>query len=527
MDSRGRDYLARGTELPTATLDVAQVQGEGGQFGVYSPSSFVTIRQRLNMNAVRLPVDVALYNQRAEYRARIHEIVRRANQFELLVILAAGSGDVGEGAALDFWRRCAAEFRTNPNVFFAVGHDAGAAPVEALVAAIRGAGAAQPIVAAGFAEGETLPQGANLVYQATPRYAAIRTEADRRRQFALADRAPMLANDMDPQLDTPSEECAAFPADPGEASKLVESNLDYFDQHHISWTLSQFRRGRMLTDYRSFTWLKLDDGWTCGVSPAGSGIGMLLLAHLWNADPHGLLAVHPPQGGMAVARGAVVTAYGRVLAERQMDAPGVGPLPLALGNVSIRVTDSRGVARRAPLLFTAAGWGEITFLIPENSATGGAEVAVVRTDGSSTSTKVMIADVTPGLWTATNDGRGPVIAQVTQRFANGASKTFPAWHCTGAYECRAAPIPLASGVTTTVRLEGSGIRHAGPHAAIRVMVGDVAAPVLSYGPLDQRGRDRITVRLPDALQGVGETDLFLTVDGRLSNVARIHCGRME
>jgi uncharacterized protein (TIGR03437 family) len=355
----------------------------------------------------------------------------------------------------------------------------------------------------------------------------MRTEEDRRTQFSLADRAPVLANDMDPQLDRKSAECEAFPGDPTEATRLVEANLDYFDAHHISWTLSSFRPSRMLSEYRTFNWSKLDDGWTCGVSPTASGIAMILLAHLWNSDVHGLLSVSSPEGGLTIARGAVATAYGRVLAERQMDAPGGGPLPLAMGNVSIRVTDSRGVARLAPLMYTAAGWGHITFLIPANSTAGPAEVAVVRTDGSITRTKVIVTDVAPGLWTATDDGRGPVIAQVTQRLANGASRTFAAWECTDNYACRTVPIPLSPGVTTTVRLEGTGIRHAEPDAAIHVTVGDVPVQVLSFGPADDRGRDQITVRLPDALRGLGETDLFLTLNGAMSNVVRIHCGRME
>jgi uncharacterized protein (TIGR03437 family) len=514
LDAHGRAYLARGTVLPEATLDIVQIQGEGGQFGVYSPSSFVTIRQRLNMNAVRLPVNAALYVERPDYRARIRDIVQRANQFELLPILAADSGGVA------FWSRCAAEFKNNPNLFFAPDDPA-------LVETIRVAGAAQPILVAGPPP-ELPVRGPNIIYQVTPSYVNTRTEEDRRVQFGLlADRAPVLVNDFDPQLDRKSPECEAFPADPTDATKLVEENLDYFDAHRISWTLSSFRPSRMLTEYRTFSWSKLDDGWTCGVSPTASGIAMILLAHLWNADVHGLLAVGSPHGGLVIARGAIATAYGQVLAERQMDAPWGRQLPLALGNVSVRVTDSRGVARLAPLLYTAAGWGHITYLVPANSATGPAEVAVVRTDGSSSRAKVIVADVAPGFWTATDDGRGPVIAKVTQWFSDGSTKTYPAWECASHYACRAIPIPLAKNVTTIVRLEGAGIRHAPPNAAIRVTVGDVHVPVLSFGPADDRGRDQITIKLPDQLRGMGETDLFATVNGALSNVVRIHCGALE
>src|SRR5207237_1727157 len=145
-----------------------------------------------------------------------------------------------------------------------------------------------------------------------------------------------------------------FPGDPGTATRLVQDNLAYFDAHHISWSLSQFRPGRMLTEYRFFNWSKLDDGWTCGESPSRGGIAMILLAHLWGGDPHGLFAVNHVTGGFVIARGAVSTAYGPILAEREMTAAS-SPLPLVLGNVRMRVKDSRGIARFEPLLYTGFG----------------------------------------------------------------------------------------------------------------------------------------------------------------------------
>ena len=67
--------------------------------------------------------------------------------------------------------------------------------------------------------------------------------------------------------------------------------------------------------------------------------------------------------------------------------------------------------------------------------------------------------------------------------------------------CRAVPIPLSDRVTTTVRLAASGLRNAGPHANVRVTVGGVAVPVLSFGPADDVGRDQVTIQLPVELQG--------------------------
>jgi uncharacterized protein (TIGR03437 family) len=419
-------------------------------------------------------------------------------------------------ALAHFWARCAGEFKSYPNVFFAPD----AAP--GLVDAIRSGGAEQPILIAG----EFQVHDRNVIYQATPRYATTRTDEDRWRQFGfLSTRAPVLVNDVDPQLDRKSAECAAFPGDPGAATRLVQENLAYFDAHHISWVLSSFRPGKMLTEYRYFNWSKLDDGWTCGEAPSRSGIAMILVAHLWSGDPHGLFAVNHVNGGLAIARGALATAYGPILAERELTAAG-HPLPLRLGNVSVRVRDSRGIARRAPLLYTGAGWANITFVVPANSALGPAEVAVVRSDGSSSAARVIIADVAPGFFTASSDARGAVTGEVVQRgTGTGQTKTFAASECVRD-GCRAVPIPLSDRVSTTLRLAGSGIRNAGPSAAIRVTVGGIAVPVLSFGPADDVGRDQVTIQLPAELRGAGETDLVMTVNGVLSNVVRIHCGAL-
>lgn len=516
LDGKGRPYLVRGTELPTLTDKHADIAGDGKEFGAFSPSSLISIRQRLNMNAVRLPLSPRQYEDSVAYRAGAREVVESANRFELLAILAADSGEqLSPEALARFWARCAGDFKSYPNVFFAPGHG------EDAVEAIRSAGAEQPVLV----DGPSQVRGRNIIYQFTPRYATTRTDEDRWRQFGfLSTRAPVLVNDLDPQLDRKSQECAAFPGDPGAATELVRENLAYFDAHGISWVLSSFRPGKMLTEYRYYNWSKLDDGWTCGEEPSGSGIAIILAAHLWSTDPHGLFVVNHVNGGMVLARGGLATAYGPILAERDMTAAAGRPLPVRLGNVSVRVRDARGTARLARLVYTGAGWANVTFVVPGNAALGPAEVAIVRSDGSSTAAGVIIADVAPGFFTASGDARGAVAGEVTQQAAGGVeTKKFAASECTGSV-CRAAPIALSGNVVTTVRLAGSGIRNAGANAVVRVTVGGMAVKVVSFGAADDVGRDQVTIRLPAELRAAGETDLVMTVNGVLSNVVRINCG---
>ena len=465
VDARGRPYLVRGVELPA---------------GAWSATALVTIRQRLNMNAVRIPAGEG-------DRARVAEVVRMANRLELLAIVEADSAPASFAAA----------FRDNPNVFFAISS-------QDALAALRSAGAAQPAILRGFAGDDP-----NAVFEMTPRY------ADPASWQQPEVRGPVLVNDLDPRLDEDSPECAAFPAEPGAAGRLLDEKLDSFDAQQISWTISSFRPGRLITDYRYFIGTKLDDGWTCG-RPGNAGIGMLLLAHLWNIDPHGLFAVNGDAGNYLLPIGGRAHAYGPILADRELVADLGKPLPARLGNVSVRITDSKGVIHTAAMLYTDAGWAHLTFVVPADAAPGRAEVAVVRADGSRSVAPTLLERVAPGLLSASIDGRG--IAKTW--YSQSGQGELAAFECPA--DCAAVPIPLAHGIPTTLRLIGTGFRHA---ASVRVMVGGVAAPVLRFGPMaGEPGRDQILIRLPDGIIGIGEADLVMWADGVPSNVLRIACG---
>jgi uncharacterized protein (TIGR03437 family) len=494
LDRQDRPYLIRGTSLAPLTADAADEKSSATAFGPLSTTALVTVRQRLNMNAVRLPVSAGEFNSSGEYRSRVERIVRLANQFELLVILEASAGS---GSYEEFWRRLAECFREYPNVFFA--------PLRgSMVSVIRESGARQPVIV------EDSVDDPNIVVQERPpswsEGLASRTVS-----------APLLVDGLDPELDRPAEECAAFPADPGAASSLIQARLHDFDAQNISWTLSQFTAGKLITDYRYFDSTKLFAGWTCGKPGAvPAGIGLDLLAHLWGTTTMGLFTVSYSRGGLALARGGIGSSYGPILADAEMNAHGP-MLPKVMGNVSIRITDSRGVARLAPLLHTGAGWSYINFLVPAECATGVAEVAVVRADGSVAKSSVLIADVAPGLFSMIPDGRSAADAVVTQ-----GAKSFRAWECGGG-GCRTVGIGLAGGLATTLRVLGTGFRFVGLRPDVRVMVGGVRVPVVSMGRSGEPGVDQITVRLPDALAGVGETDLYFTANGEVSNVVRVNC----
>jgi hypothetical protein len=78
--------------------------------------------------------DLPQYEEHADYRARVKEVIRSANRFELLVILAADTANqLSPDALPHFWAKCAAEFKTNPNVFFAPSPGVNFPGIQALV----------------------------------------------------------------------------------------------------------------------------------------------------------------------------------------------------------------------------------------------------------------------------------------------------------------------------------------------------------------------------------------------------------
>src|ERR1700712_5119053 len=111
IDSRGRPYLINGTRLAPVTSSDTDLTGAPGEFGPLSATTIVTIRQRLNMNAVRLPVDSALYLTDRAFRERARTVAGTANHLELLVILESATHSPA------FWTAIATDFRKNPNVF--------------------------------------------------------------------------------------------------------------------------------------------------------------------------------------------------------------------------------------------------------------------------------------------------------------------------------------------------------------------------------------------------------------------------
>jgi uncharacterized protein (TIGR03437 family) len=513
LDAHGRAFQMRGTQLPDFHLQTAAWNNRGGEdYGAHSSTSLSAIRLRFNMNAVRLPLDVS-EGATPAYLAELARVVRRANDLEMLVLLAAR-----DPGAKEFWHQCAAYFKDYPNVMFDASSDP-AGTMEDVVRTIRGAGARQPIIVSNWKD-ERLPD-ANLVYGMTGEYATSSTDAQRDARFGLLSRrVPVLASGWDLHLDDAAA-CAAIPQDPSEASALVENNLSYLDAHHISWMVSVFEPGKLIKDLSDHDATSLENGWTCGLDVHRyAGLGRVVQAHLRSSKERGLFVVSGA-GGLDLARGGFALAHGPIMAERDEVQTGAHP-PAKLGGIAVHITDSAGVTRPAGMLWASAGWGQTNFVIPQDSALGPARMTIVRDDGSSTNANITIGETAPGFITGYSC-RGAVKGQATQTFADGHTASSPISTCDGG-PCRTLPVPMAAGIVTRVRLRASGIRNALPGAQFEVKVAGMRVPVISYGAEGDQGQDQVTIEIPQSLRGVGDTDLACRLNGRVSNVVRIHIG---
>jgi len=551
LDSKGHVFLLRGTQLTDFHLKTVERDNRAGDdFGPHSATSLSAIRLRFNMNAVRLPVDI-LESGAPEYFSELANVVRRANQVDLLVVLAAREPGAGlpSSETAEFWSHCAAYFKDYPNVIFDVFSDPSPSALPAgtgdphsragwtvwrnnmqgLVKVVRAAGATQPIAVTAWkddrtfegADSEALIDDTNIIYEASPRFGNIRTDAQRRVQFGLlASLVPVLASGWDLELDDASA-CAAVPSDPSVAAALVQGNLDYFDAHQISWSASTFEPGKLIVDLSYLDASTLDNGWTCGGSGRPSaGLGRLIQGHMRASVQRGLFVVSG-SGSPDVARGGLSIAYGPVMAAYDAK-PTKSPAPLSLGRIAVRVTDSLGATRPAGMLWTSAGWGQTNFVIPQESAVGPAVMTIVREDGSRSSSNITIADTAPGFLTGISC-RGPALGSITKILADGRTSTSAISSCNGTH-CRAIPIPIVSGSGATVRLVASGFRHAASAQDIDVNIAGVRVPVVSYGADQYPGTDFVEIKIPDTLRGLGETDLVGHVNGRVSNAVRINLG---
>jgi uncharacterized protein (TIGR03437 family) len=225
-----------------------------------------------------------------------------------------------------------------------------------------------------------------------------------------------------------------------------------------------------------------------------------------------------------IAPDSLATAFGSNLAPRM--ETGSAPYPTMLGGISLRVVDSAGAARLAPLLFVSPA--QLNYLVPKDTAPGTATIEIVDASGNALTSHSQIQTVAPGLFTANANGQGVVAAKAIQTIAPADfGGPVPVYECGSAPgSCVSVPIRLGIDTPIFVTFYATGLRGRSSDAAVKVRIDGQDVPVRSISAADdasaQAGVDEVTVVLVLSLRNSGETDVTIAVHGTTSNAGRIN-----
>jgi uncharacterized protein (TIGR03437 family) len=225
--------------------------------------------------------------------------------------------------------------------------------------------------------------------------------------------------------------------------------------------------------------------------------------------------------GEAVAPESIAAAFGQYLAVGT-EMTSTRPLPTALLGTRLRLVDSAGTERFAPLYFVSPN--QINFLVPAGTATGLARMTIITGAGHIIPGRMQVEKVSPGPFAANSSGQG-VAAALAQRIAeNGQRSPLPVFRFDSGQR-QAVPVAIdlgRPGDRVVLSLFGTGLRSLEPRSTVTVEIGEEPAQLLSAGPQEEFiGLDQVNVVIPPQLRGRGDVPVVLTVDGSRSNAVTI------
>ena len=254
-----------------------------------------------------------------------------------------------------------------------------------------------------------------------------------------------------------------------------------------------------------------------------SGAAGLNSAELFDAAALGGVAVTVSGAsyGAEVTSETIASAFGVNLASGSAAATSL-PLPTVLAGVTVKVRDSLGTERDAPLFYVSPL--QINYLIPAGTASGTATVTMLNNGTQIATGTLQIVSVAPGLFAANSNAQGVAAADVLRVKANNAQTYESLLHFDQAQN-KFVPTLIDLGPATDlvfVELYGTGIRFRSDLSAVSATVGGVSAHVFYAGAQGQFvGLDQVNVLLPRSLAGRGEVNIALTVDGKAANIVTV------
>jgi uncharacterized protein (TIGR03437 family) len=249
------------------------------------------------------------------------------------------------------------------------------------------------------------------------------------------------------------------------------------------------------------------------------GNGPLASAELFDSGTFATASVSAASFSPAgLAAEAIVSAFGLDLANTVAVASTL-PLPTDLAGTTVRVRDSLGIERLAPLFFVASG--QINYQIPPDTASGTAMIIVRSGSGAVSIGAAQIERVAPGLFTFTSDGQG-VPAAIVRRFRNNQElPSVLSAQLDGQNRWVALPVDLGPESDLVIlEMFGTGFRH---HSQTSVTIGGAQAQVFYAGLAPGFvGLDQLDIVIPRSLAGRGEVEIVMTVDGKAANTVRVN-----
>lgn len=240
------------------------------------------------------------------------------------------------------------------------------------------------------------------------------------------------------------------------------------------------------------------------------------------APPNALASVSAASfRGSFLAPESIAAAFGSGLGTQTVAADEL-PLPTRLAGTGVRVKDSSGVERPAPLFFVSPN--QINYQMPLGTAPGAATVTVVPAAGQPVSGAAQVAAIAPGLFAANADGQGAPAGVVLRQKADGRRIFEPlARFAPDLNRFVPAPIKLPFVGPAPDRvfliLFGTGLRAG---ANVRLLMGVNWFDALYAGPQGSFvGVDQVNVELIRNTLSSTDLNVSVTVNERVTNTVRI------
>ena len=223
--------------------------------------------------------------------------------------------------------------------------------------------------------------------------------------------------------------------------------------------------------------------------------------------------------GATLGQESIVSAFGQELATGTQGVL-TGSLPIMLLGTTVRVKDSAGVERPAPLFFVSPT--QVNYQLPSGTALGAAIVTVTSGNLKQSTGNIIVSAVAPGIFTATSDGKGFAVGIAVHVKPDGLQvrEQLVEWNGT---TITARPIDLGPADEVVVlELYGTGIRYRTSQAAATANIGGANATVhYALGAPGFIGLDQLNIEVPRSLIGRGAVDVVLLVDGTPANVVKV------